>query len=283
MYFQCFVMYVLRGWYAFDWKAFLFYPIKFPDFSLTFNWFPKSFPWLFPSFHQDILVKKPYLFFLNVALVTLVYANIAISWQLLRFNSLKKHFLQIYRFKRFENGLEKKFPDLKLFSLILAENWFSLFFPDWKKSSNFSLISLIGGNPGSKFPDWKMLSHFPSFPVRVETSIKWLYLFAETLNRTSLLLFTRMTKTLVVSLSLSVIHVCEQVLPFIAIPSRVMVCLHCPTPIPSPIPIPIPIQMANIIMCRTVSTEPNPISIPMQMGTAPNLTPILVPIRWFFK
>ena len=23
MYFQCFVIYVLRGWYAFDWKAFL--------------------------------------------------------------------------------------------------------------------------------------------------------------------------------------------------------------------------------------------------------------------
>ena len=25
MYFQCFVIYVLRGWYAFDWKAFLVY------------------------------------------------------------------------------------------------------------------------------------------------------------------------------------------------------------------------------------------------------------------
>ena len=79
--------------------------------SLIFTWFPKSFPWFFLSFHQDILVKKTYLFFLNVALVTLVYANIAISWQLLRFNSLKKHFPQIYRIKRFENGLEKKFPD----------------------------------------------------------------------------------------------------------------------------------------------------------------------------
>ena len=65
-----------------------FYPIKFPDFSLTFPWFPKSFPWFFLSFHQDILVKKKtYLFFLNVALVTLAYANIAISWQLLRFKS----------------------------------------------------------------------------------------------------------------------------------------------------------------------------------------------------
>ena len=57
-----------------------------------------------------------------------------------------------------------------------------------------------------------------------------------------------------------------------------LVCFHCPTPIP------IPIQMANIIMCRTVSTElipiPIPIPIPMQMGTVPNLTLILVLIRW---
>ena len=47
------------------------------------------------------------------------------------------------------------------------------------------------------------------------------------------------------------------------------------------------IQMTNIIMCRNVSTEPIliPILIPilMQMGTVPNLTPISVPIRWFFK
>ena len=74
--------------------------------------------------------------------MTLVYANIAISWQLLRFNSLKKHFPQIYRFKRFENGLEKKFPDLKFFPLILAEN------------PCFSLISLTG----------KSLQIFPWIP-----------------------------------------------------------------------------------------------------------------------
>ena len=71
------------------------------------------------------------------------------SWGL---TVLKKHFPQVYRFKWFENGLEKKFPDLKFFSLILAKK--TLFFPDfpdWKKSSKFSLnslISLIGGNPG---------------------------------------------------------------------------------------------------------------------------------------
>ena len=118
-----------------------------PSNSLIFPWFPKSFPWFFLSFHQDILVKKTYLFFLNVALVTLVYANIAISWQLLRFNSLKKHFPQIYRFKRFENGLEKKFPDLKFFSLILAEN------------PCFSLISLTG----------KSLQIFPWIPWSVGT------------------------------------------------------------------------------------------------------------------
>ena len=44
-------------------------------------------------------------------------------------------------------------------------------------------------------------------------------------------------------------------------------------------PIPIPIQMANIIMCRIVSTESIPIPIPMPVGTVPNLTPISIPIR----
>ena len=41
--------------------------------------------------------------------------------------------------------MEKKFSDLKLFSLILAENPL-IFpdFPDWKKSTKFSLI---GGKP----------------------------------------------------------------------------------------------------------------------------------------
>ena len=47
--------------------------------------------------------------------------------------------------------MDKKFPDLKFFSLILAEKpLFFPDFPDWKKSSKFSLnslISLIGGNP----------------------------------------------------------------------------------------------------------------------------------------
>ena len=141
-----------------------FYPIKFPDFSLTF-------PWFFLSFHQDILVKNLYLFFLNVALVTLLHANIVISWQFLRFNSLKKHFPQIYRCKRFENGWEKKFPDLKFFSLILAVKNPLFFpdFPDWKKSSKFSLNSLIGGNPAR----WtEFLTHacenitFPQLPLR---------------------------------------------------------------------------------------------------------------------
>ena len=35
-----------------------FYPVKFPDFSLTFPWFPKIFPRFFLSLHQDTLVKK---------------------------------------------------------------------------------------------------------------------------------------------------------------------------------------------------------------------------------
>ena len=86
-----------------------------------------------------------------MALVTLVYVNIAISWQLLRFNSLKNIFLRFIGLKGLKYGLEKKFPDLKFFSLILAEKpLFFPDFPDWKKSSKFSLnslISLIGGNP----------------------------------------------------------------------------------------------------------------------------------------
>ena len=88
--------------------------------------------------------------------MTLVYANIAslnaISWQLLKkgFTVLKNIFPHI---KWFENSLEKKFPDLKIFPPILAEN--TLFFPDfpdWKKSSKFSLNFLIGGNLDHTFP-----------------------------------------------------------------------------------------------------------------------------------
>ena len=54
-----------------------------------------------------------------------------------------------------ENGLKKKFPDLKYFSLILADKpLFFPDFPDWKKSSKISLnslISLIGRNPVSGY------------------------------------------------------------------------------------------------------------------------------------
>ena len=43
---------------------------------------------------------------------------------------------------------KKKFPNLNFFPLILAENpKFFPEFPDQKKSSKFSLISLIDGNP----------------------------------------------------------------------------------------------------------------------------------------
>ena len=73
----------------------LFYPVKFPDFP----WFPKIFPWLFHSFHQDILVKKTNIFIL------------------------------------LKCGLSDIFPDCH----------------DWKKSSKFSLICLIGGNPDCCF------------------------------------------------------------------------------------------------------------------------------------
>ena len=120
------------------------FPLFFiPSNSLIFPWFPKIFPWFFLSFHQDILVKKTCLFFLNVALVTLVYANIPISKQLLQFTSLKKHFPQIYRSKRFENGLKTKVP------------WFEIFFPDfgWK-------------TPVFPWFPWleKVFKNFPEFP-----------------------------------------------------------------------------------------------------------------------
>ena len=65
-----------------------------PSNSLIFPDFLRFFLRL----HEGILVKKKHLFFLNVALVKLVYANItslgAISWQLLKkgFSLLKKHF-----------------------------------------------------------------------------------------------------------------------------------------------------------------------------------------------
>ena len=141
-------------WWRMRQGSHFFYPIKFPDFSLTFPWFPKTFPWFFLSFHQDILVKKTYLFFLNVALVTLVYANIAISQQLLRFNSLKKHFPQIYRSKRFENGLKKSSLIWNIFP------WF------WLINPCFSLISLTGKSL-QKFP-W-----IPWFPWSVGTLMRW--------------------------------------------------------------------------------------------------------------
>ena len=57
-----------------------------------------------------------------------------------RFYSLKKKIFPWI--KRFENDLEKKFPDLKIFPLILAEN------------PRFSLISLTG----------KSLQNFTGFP-----------------------------------------------------------------------------------------------------------------------
>ena len=64
--------------------------------------------------------------------MTLVYANIAISQQLLRFNSLKNIFLRFIGLKGLKMVWKKKFPDLKYFSLILAEK------------PCFSLISLTG-------------------------------------------------------------------------------------------------------------------------------------------
>ena len=61
---------------------------------------------------------------------------------------LKNIFLRFIGLKRLKMVWKKKFLYLNFFSLILAQN--PLFLPDfpvWKKSSKFSLISLIGGNP----------------------------------------------------------------------------------------------------------------------------------------
>ena len=63
----------------------------------------------------------------------------------------------------------------------------------------------------------------------------------------------------------------------------VTVCLHCPTPIPMPIQRLIPMELGVIVFLRRVYSGSMRILIRMQMGTVPNLTQILVLIRWVFK
>ena len=53
-------------------------------------------------------------------------------------------FPQIKKFKRFENGFEKKFPDLKNCPLILTDPP-----PPFSLTGKSSKFSLIGGNPAS--------------------------------------------------------------------------------------------------------------------------------------
>ena len=115
-------------------------PWLFPDFL-------RVFPDFFLSFHQDILVKK-HLFFLNVALVTLVYANIA-SFQLVQFPDsswdltvLKNVFLRFLGLK----GLKMVWGKSSLIWNIFP--WF------WLKIPFFTLISLTG----------KSLQNFPWIP-----------------------------------------------------------------------------------------------------------------------
>ena len=132
----------------------LFYPIKFPDFSLTFPWFPKIPPWFFLSFHQDILAKRTIFIFFKCGLsdislckYCLIKCNF-LSVPEKAFAVFKKHFPQI---KRFKNSFEKSSLIWKFFPWFWLKTL--LFFPDftdWKKSSKiflFSLISLIGGKP----------------------------------------------------------------------------------------------------------------------------------------
>ena len=93
--------------------------------------------------------------------MTLVYASIAslsaISWQLLRFNSLKKHFPQVQRFKRFENDLEKSSLIWNFFPLILAKTCFSLISPTGKSLQ--SEILLLNFSP----PHYDIFQHIFDF------------------------------------------------------------------------------------------------------------------------
>ena len=59
----------------------------------------------------------------------------------------------------------------------------------------------------------------------------------------------------------------------------VMECLHFSMPFPTSIPT--QIELGCIVMLRLVYSGLRPVHVPilMQMGTAPNLVPILVPIR----
>ena len=78
--------------------------------------------------------------------MALVYADIAISWQLLSLTVLKNIFLRFIGLK----GLKMVWKKVPWFQIFFPDfGWKTLFFPDWKKSSKFSLNSLIGGNP-----DW---------------------------------------------------------------------------------------------------------------------------------
>ena len=76
-------------------------PSLLPDFL-------RVFPDFFLSFHQDILVKK-HLFFLNLALVTFVYANIA-SFQ-----------LSLFIVKPLAKSLEKNVRGKELYKLTALE------------------------------------------------------------------------------------------------------------------------------------------------------------------
>ena len=95
--------------------------------------------------------------------MTLVYANTAslsaISWELLRFNSLKNILLRFIGLK----GLKKKFPDLNFFFLIWLKTPFPLISLTGKSSKN----SLIGGNPVI----WIQISNI-DFDVHTSFSLK---------------------------------------------------------------------------------------------------------------
>ena len=124
--------------------------------SLIFPWFPN---WFFLSFHQDIFVKRN-IFILFICGLHLPLGQCLQKHQFVTDtlpksktspNSHTKSYVHFYYFLSIYPLLEN-FPDWKIFPLTLAEKLlFFLDFPDWKRFSKFSLISLIGGNPVRKY------------------------------------------------------------------------------------------------------------------------------------
>ena len=126
-------------------KVSLFYHMKFPDFSLI-SW---DFPWFLLSFYQDILVKKTYLFFFNVASTYhwgTVYRNT---------NLLQIHFPKV------------KPPHIATPKAMYISTTFYLSAHCWKISLIWIFFPDFGWNPPTPFLPW--FASFQNFPWLVGT------------------------------------------------------------------------------------------------------------------